>query len=299
MAGGGIRFWKGYLMSTMLKLAVPNKGRLSERTLELLSKAGFHVPRHARRLLADVNGTWRLLFVRTDDIPEYVSTGTADVGITGLDVVSEHGQPVETLLALGFGKCRLAVAAPQVNGVNRVAQLQGQRVATVFPRLTRKFFHEKGVDVNIVPLSGATEVAPSVGVAEAVVDLVETGSTLRQNGLTELETVLCSEAVLIANKERWALQQSPILALQAALKSVLDAQRRRYLMANVPQAQLDAVKSLLPGVTAPTVMPLLGREDWVAVHAVIHEDAVNPLIPELKRCGVEGLLILPMERMVP
>ena len=191
-------------MSAMLKLAVPNKGRLSERTLELLSKAGFHVPRHARRLLADVNGTWRLLFVRTDDIPEYVSTGTADVGITGLDIVSERGQPVEMLLELGFGKCRLVVAAPQVNGANTVAQLQGQRVATVFPNLTRRFFNEQGMDVDIVPLSGATEVAPSVGVAEAVVDLVETGSTLRQNGLVELETFLYSQAVLIANKDRWA-----------------------------------------------------------------------------------------------
>jgi len=285
-------------MSAMLKLAVPNKGRLSERALELLSKAGFHVPRHARRLLADVNGKWRLLFVRTNDIPEYVSTGTADVGITGLDVVSEHGHPVETLLELGFGKCRLVVATPQVNEVNRVAQLRGQRVATVFPNLTRQFFDEQGVDIDIVPLSGATEVAPNVGVAEAVVDLVETGSTLRQNGLVELETFLYSQAVLIANKDRWMHQKDPILELQAAVKSVLDAQCRRYLMANVPQIKLDVVKALLPGVTAPTVMPLLGREDWVAVHAVIHEDTVNQLIPDLKRCGVEGLLILPIERMV-
>lgn len=280
----------------MLKLAVPNKGRLSERTLELLSKAGFHVPRHARRLLADVNGQWRLLFVRTSDIPEYVASGTADVGITGLDLIGEHGQPLERLLGLGFGKCRLVVAVPQAGGAAGVEQLQGQRVATVFPNLTAKFFEERGIKVDIIPLSGATEVAPNVGVAEAIVDLVETGSTLRQNGLVELETLLHSEAVLVANKD--SKQQTAILELESALKSVLDAQSQRYLMVNLPKAKLETIKALLPGVTAPTVMPLLGRENWVALHAVIHEAQVNRLLPELKRCEAEGLLILPIERMV-
>lgn len=280
----------------MLKLAVPNKGRLSERALELLSKAGFHVPRHARRLLADVNGQWRLLFVRTSDIPEYVASGTADVGITGLDLIGEHGQPLERLLGLGFGKCRLVVAVPQAGGAAGVEQLQGQRVATVFPNLTAKFFEERGIKVDIIPLSGATEVAPNVGVAEAIVDLVETGSTLRQNGLVELETLLHSEAVLVANKD--SKQQTAILELESALKSVLDAQSQRYLMVNLPKAKLETIKALLPGVTAPTVMPLLGRENWVALHAVIHEAQVNRLLPELKRCEAEGLLILPIERMV-
>lgn len=285
-------------MSTMLKLAVPNKGRLSERALELLSKAGFHVPRHARRLLADVNGKWRLLFVRTDDIPEYVASGTADVGITGLDLIGEHGHPVEHLLGLGFGKCRLVIAVPQSGGAASVEQLQGQRVATVFPNLTAKFFEERGIKVDIIPLSGATEVAPNVGVAEAIVDLVETGSTLRQNGLVELETFLHSEAVLIANENSLNKPQTAIPELESALKSVLDAQSQRYLMVNLPKAKLETVKALMPGVTAPTVMPLLGRENWVALHAVIHEAALNRLISELKRCEAEGLLILPIERMV-
>jgi ATP phosphoribosyltransferase len=205
-------------MSARLKLAVPNKGRLSERALELLSNAGYHVPRHARRLMADVNDHWRLLFVRTDDIPEYVATGTADVGITGWDLVSEHGHPVEKFLELGFGKCRLVVAAPQSSQVTDVKQLQGKRIATVFPNLTQKFFSEKGINIDIIPLSGATEIAPNIGVAEAIIDLVETGSTLRQNGLVELETFLYSEAVVIANQD--SLQKNPDALLE--LKTLLN-----------------------------------------------------------------------------
>ena len=286
-------------MADLLKIAVPNKGRLSDRSLELLAKAGLHVPRHARRLLADVNGRWRLLFVRTADIPEYVATGTADAGITGLDQVAESNLSVEMLLSLGFGQCRLVVAVPRLSGISKPAQLAGKRVATTFPRLTARFFAQQGIPVEIVPLSGATEVAPQVGVSEAITDLVETGSTLRQNGLVELETLLRSEAVLIANPERLKPKESMLHELQAALKSVLDAQTKRYLMVNLPQAQLEEVKALLPGVTAPTVMHLLGREDWVALHAVVPEDQINGLIPTLRRYGAEGLLVLPIERMVP
>jgi len=286
-------------MTDLLKIAVPNKGRLSDRSLELLSKAGLHVPRHARRLLAEVNGRWRLLFVRTADIPEYVATGTADAGVTGFDQVAESGLEVDTLLSLGFGRCRLVVAVPRLSGISKPAQLAGKRVATSFPRLTARFFAQQGIPVEIVPLSGATEVAPQVGVAEAITDLVETGSTLRQNGLVELETLLRSEAVLIANPESLQTKESMLHELEAALKSVLDAQTKRYLMVNLPQDRLEEVKALLPGVTAPTVMHLLGREDWVALHAVVSEDRINELIPKLRRCGAEGLLILPIERMVP
>ncbi len=286
-------------MADLLKIAVPNKGRLSDRSLELLSKAGLHVPRHARRLIADVNGRWRLLFVRTSDIPEYVATGTADAGITGLDQVAESALAVETLLPLGFGHCRLVVAVPRLSGISELARLAGKRVATTFPRLTASFFARRGIPVEIVPLSGATEVAPQVGVAEAITDLVETGSTLRQNGLVELETLLRSEAVLIANPESLNTEEPTLHELQSALRSVLDAQTKRYLMVNLPRARLEEVKALLPGVTAPTVMHLLGREDWIALHAVVSEDRINELIPMLRRYGAEGLLVLPIERMVP
>ncbi len=286
-------------MSTRLKLAVPNKGRLSERALELLSLAGFHVPRHARRLMADVNDQWRLLFVRTDDIPEYVANGTADVGITGFDIVRESGLDVERVLDLGFGKCRLVVATLQAHEIKNVKQLQGKRIATVFPNLTKNFFTENDVEVDIVPLSGATEIAPSIGVADAIIDLVETGSTLRQNGLEILETFLYSEAVLIANANSIAEKRDALIELETAIKSVLDAKAKRYFMINAPEDELEQITALLPGVTAPTVMPLMGREGWVAVHAVIHEGDVNRIIPELRKCRAEGLLILPIERMMP
>lgn len=283
----------------LVRMAVPNKGRLSERALELLSQTGLHVPRHARSLMADVNGRWRLLFVRTDDIPEYVAAGTADVGVTGLDLVAEHGVDVETLLPLGFGQCRLAIAVPKDDGYKTLRDLQNKQVATEFERVTARFFAQQGIDVEVVPLSGAAEIAPHIGVADAIVDLVETGSTLRQNGLVELATVLESEAVVIANRDRLTTKGAQLEELRSALKGVLDAQARRYLMLNVARERLEDVKNLMPGVRAPTVMPLLGHEDWVAVHAVIHEDQVNRLIPQLKQAGAEGLLVLPIERMVP
>lgn len=288
-------------------LAVPSRGRLSDGTLELLRRAGLHAPRQPRRLLADVNAHWRLLFVRARDVPEYVATGTADAGITGLDCVEESGHAPElaVLLKLGFGRCRLSVAVPRIKGISSVEALRGKRVATAFPRLTERFFEAKGVAVEVVPLTGATEVAPHVGAADAVVDLVETGSTLRQHGLVELATVLESEAVLVARAGPRALRSNDktktqqLEELRLALQSVLDAQARRYLMVNVPRAKLDEAKKLLPGVTAPTVLDLLGRADWVALHAVVDEQELNGLLPALKRLGAQGLLVLPIERMIP
>jgi len=285
-------------MSDRLKIAIPNKGRLSDRALELLSRAGFHVPRHARRLTANVNDRWQLLFVRTKDIPEYVATGTADAGMTGEDVVAEQGLHVETLLGLGFGKCRLVIAAPKSSEIKSLVDMTGLRIATVFPKLTERHFRERGIEIEIIPLTGATEVAPQVGVAEAIVDLVETGSTLKQHGLVEIETIMNSEAVVIANPESLKSQISQLDELKSALKSVLDAQTQRYLMLNLPHANLEEVKELLPGVTSPTVMDLLERKDWVAVHAVVDENSLNQLIPALKAKGAEGLLVLPIERMI-
>ena len=283
----------------LVRMAVPNKGRLSERTLELLSQTGLHVPRHARSLMADVNGRWRLLFVRTDDIAEYVAAGTADAGVTGLDLVAEHEVDVETLLSLGFGRCRLAIAVPKDGPYQTLDDLNGCQIATEFERVTARFFADQGVSVEVVPLSGATEIAPHIGVADAIVDLVETGSTLRQNGLVELDTILHSEAVVVANRESLQRKRAQLEELRSALQGVLDARARRYLMLNVRREHLEEVKSLMPGVTAPTVMPLLGHEDWVAVHAVIGEEQVNRLVPQLKQAGAEGLLVLPIERMVP
>ncbi len=285
-------------------LAVPSRGRLSDGTLELLRRAGLHAPRQPRSLLADVNAHWRLLFVRARDVPEYVATGTADAGITGLDCVEESGHASElaVLLKLGFGRCRLSVAVPRLKGISSVEALRGKRVATAFPRLTERFFEAQGVAVEMVPLTGSTEVAPHVGAADAVVDLVETGSTLRQHGLVELATVLESEAVLVARAGPRALRLNDkaqrLEELRLALQSVLDAQARRYLMVNVPRAKLDEAKKLLPGVTAPTVLDLLGRADWVALHAVVDEKELNGLLPALKRLGAQGLLVLPIERMI-
>lgn len=285
-------------MSDRLKIAVPNKGRLSDRAVDLLSDAGLHVPKHARRLLANVDERWQLLFVRTQDVPEYVATGTADVGITGRDLVQEAGLAVKELMPLGFGKCRMVVAVPKNAQHHGLTNLQNKRIATAFPRITRDFFRSKRVEIEIVPLSGATEIAPQVGVADAIVDLVETGSTLRQHGLVEVEAIMDSEAILIAGSECRVECRHLRIELEAALGSVLAAQQKRYLMLNLPLVKLAQVRELLPGITSPTVMNLLSREDWVAVHSVVNEKDINTLIPKLKEVGAQGILVLPIERMV-
>lgn len=284
-----------------LKIAVPNKGRLMEETIDLLRAVGLRVPRQAdRTLIATVNGgRYQVLFARAQDIPEFVEVGAADVGITGLDLVEETGCRVERLLDLKYGHCKLVVAAPDPSPVTSVESIPpGARVATAFPNLTRRYFERLRKAVTIVPVSGATEITPSIGVADLITDLTQTGSTLRQNHLRLLDVILESWAVYIAGSSAQGPVRQEAEDLAHAFDSVENALRKRYLMANVERARLEEVVRLIPGLKAPTVLDTADRST-VAVHAVVEEDAITSLVPRLKKAGASGILVLPIERMVP
>jgi ATP phosphoribosyltransferase len=284
-----------------LKIAVPNKGRLMEETLDLLRAIGIRVPRSTdRTLIATTNGgKYQILFTRADDIPEFVEIGAADVGITGLDLVHETGCKVEKILDLKYGQCRLVVAAPDHSGITSIEKIPpNARVATAFPNLTRQYFEKKKKKVTIVPVSGATEITPSIGVADLITDLTQTGSTLKQNHLALLDTVLESWAIFIAGSALSKEVRQDADDLAHAIDSVENAVGKRYLMANIERSKVAGIVKLIPGLKSPTVLDTADKE-FLAVHAVVDEDAINALVPKLKKAGATGILVLPIERMVP
>ena len=285
----------------MLRIALPNKGRLAEDTRILFGEAGLDVRgRGERALTASLGGEFEAIFVRAQDIPEFVADGAADAGVTGWDIVCESERPVAARLDLGFGQCRIVVAAREESGINSLADLaETPRVATVFPRLTTAFFKEAQCPVDIVPMSGAVEIAPHLGIADVIVDLTSTGSTLRVNGLREIATVLESSARLIACVEPDGPKARALDELEGALASVLRARGKRYVMANVPRAMLDRVKEVLPGLNGPTVIDILDGGIYVAVHAVVPARTLYRTIAELKQLGAEGVLVTRIERLMP
>ncbi len=289
-------------MGKTLTLAIPNKGRLQEHTFKLLSHAGLKIPEYGRRLIIDLEDEdFKILFVRTKDIPEYVGLGTADLGITGLDLVKEEGADVEQILKLGFGKCELVVAVPKDSGITNVEDIpDNSKVATSFPNLTRQFFESKNITVDIIRVSGATEVAPNIEVADLITEITETGSTLRHNQLRPIQTILKCETVLIANTQSYGEKAAQIDQFKSSIKSVLDAAEKRYIMANIKKEKLEDVKRVLPGISGPTVMEVMKdeKDGMVAVHAVIGVDKINQTIIKLRDLEATGILILPIERMV-
>jgi ATP phosphoribosyltransferase len=287
----------------MLRIALPNKGRLSEEALELFATAGLRADfTSSRALMADMGPGYQAIFVRASDIPEFVADGAADVGVTGHDLVMEAGRDVHELFDLGFGRCRLSVAIPESRGIDSVEQLPaGTRVATSFPGIASRFFAERGIDIELAKVSGAAEIAPHLGVADVIVDLVSTGSTLRVNRLAEIETILESTARMVASVEALEdpARRRRIDRLVTALEAVLRARVKRYLMANVPRDRLDEVRAIVPGMNGPTVVDVMDAEDWVAVHVVVDEDRVFDTISELKEIGAEGILVSRIERLTP
>ena len=303
----------------MLKIALPNKGRLSVDARELFADAGLPVRAQGdRALTASLGGEFEALFVRAQDIPEFVADGAADAGVTGFDLVAESGRELDQLLDLEFGKCRLVVAARDDAHIASLEDITGRRrVATVFPGVTRRFFERAGQPVEVVPVSGAAEIAPHLGIADIIVDITSTGSTLKVNGMREVATVLESTARLVVaggvaamgptSDKRQALDE-----LTAALASVIRARGKRYLMANVPRAALARVRDVLPGINGPTVIDILSGSggqagatagpnggDFVAVHAVVAASTVFRTIAQLKQLGGEGILVTRIERLMP
>ncbi len=286
-------------MSERLRLAIPNKGRLVDPTLSLLHDAGLVFEEHERSLVARVqNFDLDILFVRTNDVIEFVGDGVADLGVTGVDLLVETGAELPRVRSLGYGKCRLAAAVPSDTPYQTVDDLAGLRVATAHPNASRRFFEERRIPVDVIPISGAVEVAPRLGLAEGIVDLVSTGSTLVMNGLRQIGDVLASEAVLVANPAAREKRSDDIAAIDTMLSAVIAARGRKYLMMNAPAAKLPALEELLPGLESPSVIPL-AHDGMIAIHSVVGADEVWSLLPRLKAAGASGILVLPIEKIVP
>ena len=280
-----------------MRIAVPNKGRLHEPTVELLERAGLRIENGAdRKLYAEtVDPEVTVLFARAADIPEYVADGAAAVGITGLDQERESGTDLDELVDLEFGQCRLVLAAPEDGAISEPAQLAGKTVATEFPKITREYFDEQGIDTEIVEVTGATELTPHVEMADAIVDITSTGTTLAVNRLAIIDEVLDSSVRLFARPE--TADDEKVQQLVTAFESVLAADDKRYLMMNVASEDLDAVKEVIPGLGGPTVMDVAGSDD-LAVHVVVDEREVFEVINDLKAVGASGILVTEIERLV-
>jgi len=285
-----------------LKLAIPNKGRLSDDAIRLLRRAGVHLRGSSdRKLFASaLDGRIQVLYLRAQDIPSFVADRTVDAGITGLDVVREAGHGLDERLDLGFGRCRLVAAVPDDHPAREVADLaDGVRIATSFPNLTRAHFAALGKQAKVTEVSGACEVTPMLGVADAITDLTSSGSTLLMNHLRPIGTLLESTCHLVTAPDVDPEVADELDRIVFALQSVVAAQDKRYLLADVPRAALDEIRAFLPGLAGPTVVELAGRDDWVAIQVVVDEADVYDAVHRLQGLGGKGILIVPIDRLVP
>ena len=281
-----------------LKIALQRSGKLAEGSTELLRKCGIGFANGGDKLRAEAaDFPLEIFFLRDDDIPDYVADGVADIGIVGENIVAEDTKDVETLEKLGFGRCRLSIAVPKALEYSGIAELASKRIATSYPGVLGKYLSERGVAADIHEISGSVEIAPSIGLADAVCDLVSSGSTLFSNGLREVETVMTSEAVLIARSgldpERSALLEK----LLFRIRSVIAASQNKYILLNAPLDKVDAISSILPGMKSPTVVPL-AKSGWVSIHSVISEHDFWEVVDNLKRSGAEGILVLSIDQMI-
>jgi ATP phosphoribosyltransferase len=282
-----------------LTVAVPSKGRMLQPTLDLCAAAGLSFETTDRALLVPcANAPVDLLLVRPHDIPEYVQDGVVDVGITGANLVVESEAEVQTLAELGFARCTLEAAVPVDAAPGALADLDGLRVATAYPVSTRSCLAEHGVTAELVTISGAVEAAPRLGLADAIVDLVSTGSTASANGLRRIGRLLESQAVLLASREPDGEKTEHVERLRMMLEAVVAARQRRYVMMNAPAAALDEIRSVLPSMGAPSVLEL-AEPGQIAVHAAIDADRVWDLLAPLKAAGATSILVVPVERVVP
>lgn len=285
--------------ASRLRMAVPNKGRLVEPTLDLLRDAGLVFEDHTRSLVSHVeNFALDILFVRTEDVIEFVGDGVADLGITGTNLLLEAGAELPVLAELGYGRCRLEAAVPNDAPARTLDDLRDLRLATTHPNAARRFFGERGIPVEVVTISGAVEVAPRMGLADGIVDLVSTGSTLVMNGLRSVGRLVDSQAILITTPDAQERRAGEIDDVETMLASVIAGRRKKYLMMNAPVAALEEIERILPGLESPSILPL-AHEGMVAVHAVVAGDEVWGLLGRLKGAGASGILVVPIEKLLP
>jgi ATP phosphoribosyltransferase len=281
-----------------LRLAIQKSGRLHDDSMRLLKECGIDISNGVNKLKADAtNFPIEVFFLRDDDIPQYVEDGVADIGFVGENVVFEKNKKVEIEEKLGFGKCRLSMAV-QRNEVYENAQfLQDKKIATSYPVIVSNFLKNKGIDAEIHEISGSVEIAPGIGLADAICDLVSSGSTLFMNGLKEVEVIFESQAVLIKNNLLNEVQKQLLQRLIFRIQSVKKAKNNKYILLNAPNNKLDEIIGLLPGMKSPTVLPL-ATEGWSSVHSVLNENDFWNIIEQLKSAGAEGILVVPIEKMI-
>lgn len=288
------------MLNGNLKLAIQKNGRLTDKSLALLRNCGLEIEDYSERLIITArNYSLDILFLRDDDIPEYVNDGVADIGIVGEDVLYEKKCDVRILRKLGYGKCNLSIAAPEEKKISEFKQLKGLRIATSFPNLLTKFLSENKINADIVEISGSVEIAPSLGVADLIFDLVSTGNTLKFNKLKKSFDVYSFESVLIANKGI-QLDQNKNIELNVLLSridSALNAKKSKYLMMNAPKDALNKIKEIVPSLSSPTILPL-ADENMIAVHAVIQSEQFWKIHQLLKDAGASGVLLLPIENII-
>ncbi|MDR0523011.1 MAG: ATP phosphoribosyltransferase [Candidatus Methanoplasma sp.] len=284
-----------------IRMAVPNKGRLNERAVELLAKSGIELGEDwGRRLRVAAEGQGlEILFVRAQDIPAFVSSGAIDFGITGEDMVAESGRGLEKVMDMGFGHCRLSLAAPEDSGIASLADVpDGARIATSFPRVTEGFLRAAGKRAEIIEVSGAAEIMPYLGVSDLISDLVATGSTLKTNRLAEVCKIMDSQAAMFASREALARKGAEIADVADSIRSVMAAEDKKYLMADVPADRLGDVQRILPGIGGPTVLRIAGNDGMVAVHAVVASRDMYRAVNDLKKIGARGILSVSIDRLV-
>ena len=282
----------------MLKIAIQKSGRLNEDSMKLLKECGIDISNGVNKLKAEAsNFPLEVYFLRDDDIPQYVEDGVADIGIAGENVIYEKKKIVEVVEKLGFGKCRLSIAVEKHEEYTDVAFLQGKRIATTYPVIVQQYLQEKNINAEIHEISGSVEIAPGIGLADAICDLVSSGSTLFMNGLKEVETILESQAVLIKNSglndEKELLLKKLLFRIQAVKK----AKNNKYILLNAPNNKIDEIISLLPGMKSPTILPL-AESGWSSIHSVLNENEFWDIIEKLRDAGAQGILVVPIEKMV-
>jgi ATP phosphoribosyltransferase len=281
-----------------LRIAIQKSGRLYEDSVQLLKECGIDLRNVKDRLKTESdNFPLEVFFFRDDDIPQYVEDGVADIGIVGENVLFEKNKKAGIVEELGFGKCRLSIAVPRSLPYDGIATLKGKRIATSYPFLVNGYLKQHNVEADIHEISGSVEIAPGIGLADVVADLVSSGSTLFMNGLKEVETILQSQAVLIKNNQLNEGQLQLLEKLLFRIRSVKKAKRNKYVLLNAPDAKLQEIISLLPGMKSPTVLPL-AQKGWSSVHSVLSEDEFWDKIEQLKAAGAEGILVIPIEKMV-
>lgn len=287
-----------FKMNKKLKIAIQKSGRLSDESINLLKKCGIHFGNGLGKLKSVANNfPLEIFFLRDDDIPNYVEDSVADVGIVGENVLAEKDCEIETIERLGFGKCRLSLALPKSVKYEGIKYFDGKRIATSYPKILGNFLKENNIESELHTISGSVEIAPSIGLADAVCDLVSSGSTLFTNGLEEVETVMRSQAVLISRKNLPEAQQAILDKLLFRIKAGKSAKQNKYILLNAPNKKLENIIELLPGMRSPSVLPL-AESDWSSVHSVVNENDFWDVVENLKTEGAEGILVLSIDQMV-